>query len=264
MFLIEYLQYFIDYILKDPFTQITGFMWMAVILTAYFQKDDNNVKKLMLLSSLFWWTHFFLLWVYSGLASTIIWVFRLFLSMKYQKSKKAFTSIILMIIIALFLTYDWLLSLFPILTSLIWAYSFFFLEKIKLRLAMLLSSSIWLVYHVSIWSISWVLNESFTQIILILTVYRMMHPEWGSHYYMNKVRDILWKTSHPDYDRFIFIRDKVSSYRDTLWTNFHKILHYDLRAFFWNQKWKLSNLRLLKKKETWVFEWILGELHVKK
>ena len=249
MFLLDYLSYFIEYILKDPFTQITGFMGMAVILTAYFQKDDNNVKKLMLLSSLFWGTHFYLLWVYAGLASVIIWIFRLLLSMKYQRSKNAFISILVMIAIAAYLTYDGFFSLFPIVTSVIGAYSYFFLEKIKLRLAMLFASSIWLVYHISIWSLSGAINEWFTQAILVMTIYRMMHPEGGASYYANKVRDILWKTSHPDYDRFIFIRDKVSSYQKTIWHNFQTLLHYDLRAFFWNQKWKFSNLHLRGKKD---------------
>ncbi|MDA9129323.1 YgjV family protein [Candidatus Gracilibacteria bacterium] len=250
MILLDYFQYFIEYILKDPFTQITGFMGMAVILLAYFQKDDNNVKKLMLLSSFFWGTHFYLLGVYAGLASVIIWVFRLFLSMKYQKSKNAFMSILCMVAIAAYFTYDGFFSLFPIITSVVGAYSYFFLEKIKLRLAMLLSSSIWLMYHVSIGSISGIINESFTQIILILTVYRMMHPEGGAIYYANKVRDILWKTRYPDYDRFIFIRDKVSSYRQSLGHSFQTLLHYDLRAFFGSQKGKFSNLHLLKKKDS--------------
>lgn len=254
MFLFEYLAHFIEYILKDPFTQITGFLWMAVILAAYFQKDDNNVKKLMLLSSFFWGTHFYLLWVYAWLASVIIWIFRLLLSMKYQKSKNAFMFILFLIAIAAYLTFDWFFSLFPIVTSIIWAYSYFFLEKIKLRLAMLFASSIWLMYHVSIWSISWMINEWFTQVILIMTVYRMMHPEWGTHYYMNKVRDILWKTSHPDYDRFIFVRDKVSQYRSKLWQHFQTILHYDLRALFGNEKWRFSNLHLLKKEDSSMFK----------
>jgi len=238
MLTIEYIYSFLEYILWDPFTQVTGFMGMVVILTAYFQKDDKSVKKLMLLSSLFWGTHFYLLWVYSWLAATIIWVFRLVLSMKYQKNKYAFLSIVIITLITGYFTVDSVLSLLPILTSLNWAYSFFFLEKIKLRIAMLISSATWLIYHISIGSISGVLNESFTQVILIMTIYRMMHPEWGSKYYAQKIKDILWKTSHPDYDRFIFIRDKVSQYRSKLWINVKKIIHYDLRS-------------LRKKKENW-------------
>ena len=242
MFVIEYIWYFIEYILRDPFTQITGFLGMAVILTAYFQKDDHTVKKLMLLSSLFWGTHFYLLWVYSGLAATIIWVFRLWLSLKFQKNKYAFTSIVVLTFITWYFTYDGLFSLLPIITSLNGAYSFFYLEKIKLRLAMIVNSMTWLVYHVSIWSVSGIMNESFTQIILWVTIYRMLHPEWGARYYAQKVRDILWKRSRPDYDRFIFVHDALTRYRQTVWKHFLAILHYDLRRFFRKKKSAISTV----------------------
>lgn len=232
MIVLEYIQYFIDYILLDPFTQITGFLWMIVILFAYFQKDDMTVKKLMLLSSLFWGTHFYLLWVYSGLAATIIWVFRLWLSLKYQKNKYAFWSIVLLTIITGFFTVDGIYSLLPILTSLNGAYSFFFLEQIKLRIAMIINSLTWLVYHISIGSISGILNETFTQFILIITVYRMMHPEGWSAYYMEKIRAMLHKTRHPDYDRFIFVRDKISMMRKKSASHFHHVVHFDLRTLF--------------------------------
>lgn len=99
MFIVEYLSYFIEYILRDPFTQVTGFMGMAVILTAYFQKEDCNVKKLMILSSFFWGAHFYLLGMYSGLAAIIIWVVRIFFSMKWQKSKNAFSAIIVITLV---------------------------------------------------------------------------------------------------------------------------------------------------------------------
>ena len=85
----------VDYFTKDPFVQISGFMGMIVVLTAYFQKCDRTVKKLMLLSSLFWGAHFYFLGVYTGLAAVVIWVFRLLLSMKFEKNMKAFILIVI-------------------------------------------------------------------------------------------------------------------------------------------------------------------------
>jgi hypothetical protein len=196
----------------------------------------------MLLSSLFWGTHFYLLWVYAGLAAVIIFVFRLILSIKYQKSKRAFLSIIWVTLITGYFTFDGLFSLLPIVTSISWAYSFFYLEKIKLRIAMMFNSSVWLIYQISIWSISGIVNEWFVQIILIITVYKMIHPEWGTRYYANKVRDILWKRSRPDFDRFVFIQDRVTHYRHTVWTYFLHVIHYDLRNVF-----KKKNKSLIEK-----------------
>jgi hypothetical protein len=59
------------------------------------------------------------------------------------------------------------------------------------------------------------------------------------------VRDILWKRSRPDYDRFIFIHDKVSTFRHTLATRFLQVIHYDLRDLFKKKQTlgqKISNL----------------------
>jgi len=229
--IIEYFIYFVEYILRDPFTQISWFAAMGIILLAYFQKDDHTVKKLMLLSSLFWGTHFYLLWVYSGLCATIIFALRLCLSIKLWKNKNAFIFLVIITFITAYFTYDWYLSLLPVITSLCGAYSFFFLEKIQLRLAMMFNSSTWLVYHIAIWSLSGAINEVLTQFILIATVYRMMHPEWGSHYYIWKLKWYLRRTTaRPDYDRFIFVHDKLSIVRKKWSHSLQKIIHFDLRT----------------------------------
>jgi hypothetical protein len=81
---------------------------------------------------------------------------------------------------------------------------------------MMFNSSTWLIYHISIGSVSGITNELFTQVILVMTIYRMIHPEGGTTYYANKIKHILWKTSRPDYDRFIFIHDRVIHYRHLL------------------------------------------------
>lgn len=232
MIFLEYFTYFIEYIIRDPFTQISWFAAMAIILMAYFQKDDHTVKKLMLLSSLFWGTHFYLLGVYSGLAATIIFVLRVCLSIKLGKNKNAFISLVIITLITAYFTYDGILSLLPVMTSLTGAYSFFFLEKVQLRLAMMFNSSSWLIYHVAIWSLSWMINEILTQIILIATVYRMLHPEWGSHYYIGKIKWLLRNRNRPDYDRFIFVHDRVSFYKKKTAVIFTNIIHFDLRTLF--------------------------------
>jgi len=264
MLITEQIINLINYFTQDNFAQIFGFLWMITILAAYLQKDDFTVKKLMLLSSLFWGTHFYLLWLYSWLAAVVIWVLRLLLSLKFQKSHKAFVLIIFVTIITWYFTFDWLLSLLPVVTSLSGAYSFFFLEKIKLRLAMIFNSSIWLLYHISIGSVSWMLNEVFAQTILIATVYRMLHPEWGSRYYADKIKAILWKTSRPDYDRFIFIHDRVSKYKESIARHFMTLIHCDLKSSFKKRKIILCSRFLKSKKDASTIDSTFKGLHIKK
>lgn len=232
MFIIEYISYFIEYILRDPLTQASWFWGMIVVVIAMFQKDDYTVKKLMLLSAIFWGAHFYLLGVYSGLASIIIWVVRIILSCKFQRNNKAFIFIVLLTIIMAYLTVDSIVSFLPILTSLFGAYAYFFLEKVKLRLSMMLNSVIYLIYDVFIGSISGIANETMVIIILTFTIYRMLHPEGWSHIYVRKIKWFLWKRSRPDYDRFIFLHDKVSIFRKKTGQHFFNTIHFDLRTLF--------------------------------
>ena len=232
MFILEYLSYFIEFILRDPLTQASWFCGMIVVVIAMFQKDDYTVKKLMLLSAVFWGSHFYLLGVYSGLASIIIWVVRIILSCKFKRNNKAFVFIVFLTILMAYATVDSVVSLLPILTSLFGAYSYFFLEKIQLRIAMMINSIIYLVYDVFIGSISGIANEIMVIVILTFTIYRMLHPKGWSHIYVRKIKWFLWKRSRPDYDRFIFVHDKVSLFRKKTWRHISSAIHFDLRTLF--------------------------------
>lgn len=219
---------------------------MGITLIAYLQKDDFTVKKLLLLSTLLWGTHFYLLGMYSWLAANAIWVMRFCLSTKFWRDMRAFIAVIILTFLVSLFTVEINspLSALPIIASLLWAFSYFFLEKIRLRFAMLLNSLIWIIYHIHIGSLTGIINNIMVQAILIFTLYRMIHPMWGTEYYAQKVREILWKTRRPDYDMFIFIYDRVSEQRKKIWIYFLEILDYDLRQFFHKERWLRLIIRL--------------------
>lgn len=222
--------------------QLCGFFAMGITLAAYLQKEDTHVKKFMMVSVFFWGIHYFLLGIMTWVAIIMIWYIRLILSTKYKKSKRSFVFIICITLLSWLYTYTGIISLLPVLASLIATYAFFFLEKIRLRISFIWVSSLWLIHNISIGAIAGILNEIMVQIVLIFTIYRMAHPEWGMRYYSQKIADILLQKSKPDYDRYIFVRDKVSSLRKTLWHTCLKILHYDLLNFLPQKKkftWKL-------------------------
>lgn len=222
--------------------QICGFVAMGITLAAYLQKEDTFVKKFMMVSVFFWGVHYFLLWIMTGVAIIIIWYIRLILSTKYKKSRRSFVFIICITLLSWLYTYSWIISLLPVIASILATYAFFFLEQIRLRISFIWVSLLWLIHNLSIWAIAGILNEIMVQVVLIFTVYRMAHPEWGMRYYSQKIADILLQKSKPDYDRYIFVRDKVSSLRKTLWHHFLEILHYDLRNFLPKRKWWKWNL----------------------
>ena len=231
---------FLEHFQNNPFVQITWFTAMGITLIAYMQKDDVRVKKLLLLTTLLWGTHFYLLGMYSWLAANAIWIVRFFLSTKFWRDLRAFVAVICLTFIVSLFTVEITspLSALPIIASVLWAFSYFFLEQVRLRFAMLLNSTIWIIYHIHIGSLTGIINNIMIQVILMFTIYRMIHPMWWTQYYAQKVREILWKTRRPDYDTFIFIYDKVSQYRKNIWTYFLEILDYDLKQFFQNKNCK--------------------------
>ncbi|MCH8518698.1 YgjV family protein [Candidatus Gracilibacteria bacterium] len=223
--------------------QICGFVAMGITLAAYLQKEDTFVKKFMMVSVFFWGVHYFLLGIMTGVAIIIIWYIRLILSTKYKKSRRSFVFIICITLLSGLYTYSGIISLLPVIASILATYAFFFLEQIRLRISFIGVSLLWLIHNLSIGAIAGILNEIMVQVVLIFTVYRMAHPEGGMRYYSQKIADILLQKSKPDYDRYIFVRDKVSSLRKTLGHHFLEILHYDLRNFLPKRKgWKWNLL----------------------
>jgi len=221
---------------KELFVEIFWYTAMITVLIAFFQKDDFTTKKLMLLASLFWGAHFFLQDMYAWFASTVIFWVRFFSSIKWHKNTKVYFIILTLTFAVWFLSYDGLYSLLPILASVNGTTAYFFLEKIKLRIAMLAWSQMWLWYHFIISSMSGMLNEIMAQSILIFTIYRIIHPMWGTQYYAQKIKDILKWRSRPDYDRFVFIYDRMYLIRKKIGENFRKIIHYDLRNLISRKK----------------------------
>ena len=244
------LQIFIEYVIRDPLTQITWFLGMFTILIGYFQKNDRDVKKYLLISAIFWWAHFYMLWVYSWLAAIVIWVARILLSLKFKKSKYAFLFIVISTIIIWYFTFDGIVSMLPIVASLTWAYSYFYLEKVKLRLVMVFNSWMYLVYNFFVGSISWIINEVLVQVILIFTIYRMIHPESWSRYYFKKIWDLIKrKRDKPDYDRFIFIYDKITQLRHKSWIHINNFLEFDMRRLM-QKKYKFIKKQKKKLKKS--------------
>lgn len=74
------------------------------------------------------------------------------------------------------------------------------------------------------------MNELLVQVVLIVTIYRMVHPESGSKYYWSKISEILrGRKESPDYDRFIFVRDKILKYQHITGIHINNFLQFDLR-----------------------------------
>lgn len=206
--IIEYINSIIDLFLLNPIAQTSGFIWMICIWIAFLKTDDLQTIKILFIANIFWWLHFALLGSTAWLSMVIIACLRLALSIKYKKNKKVFIFLIILTILVWFFVYDWIYSLLPILASLIWAYSFFFLSWVTLRIWCLALSITWLIYNIYLWSISWIINEIIVEMLHIFTIYKYV---WHNGYkieFLSKIKAIYHPYSHVDYWHYTIIKDK--------------------------------------------------------
>jgi len=204
------MQDIINIFLLNPIGQTFWILWMISVISAFMQQDDKNVVKILIIAHFFWAWHFWFMNIYSWLAIVMVWFLRLILSSKYKKNTKVFFPILILTIALWFLTYEDRSSLLPILASCLWTYWFFFLEKVKLRLVLLLVSSFWFSFHYLHFSIWWVINESIVQMVHLFTIYRITKWEWKLWDYIYKFKSIFTKVPKVDYWRYLAIIDYIS------------------------------------------------------
>jgi len=161
--------------LENPIAQSLWFMAMIIWLSGFLVLDDKKTIKIFIVSSVFWLLHFVFLWNMAALWATIIGIWRLFLSLKYQKNMNVLLLTIAVSIFFWVFSYNGtILSLLPLIATAISSYWFFFLEKAQLRILLWFVSIMWLTYHYQTWSMSWVANEIVVQCTIIYSVYRFV------------------------------------------------------------------------------------------
>ena len=216
---------FIRLFQENPLGQSFWFLWMAIILYGFFQTDDRKAKKIITTSMIAWILHFYFMWLTTAFFAGCIGILRMILSFKYQKNIYVCLWIIIILIIFWIYTYDGLLHLIPICTSILWAFAFIFLEKLALRLAMLLGSILWLIFNIQVGSLGWMTNEILTQFILLTTIFRMLSKEGHIHHYREVIHDILHKHKDVDMGRMTILKDshKIIKKQWYVWRIYKKI-----------------------------------------
>ncbi len=194
--------------------QSAWIMAMGIAFSWLLQKDDKKTLRIIMFSYIFWIIHFLLMWVYSAAAASSVWVFRVFLSLKYKRNKRIFGWVIGATVVLWLITYNDHLSLLPIIGSCISAYWYFFFERIRLRVFMFVTSLFWFTFNVNIGSFWWIINEIIVQTILIIAMYKMLHEEWKRVYFVDRVMWIITrKEKFPDVGRFINIYDYIRIFK---------------------------------------------------
>lgn len=208
-FLYPLLEKGVSLFMENPLGQWLWFIAMLILFYWFAQKDDTRVIIILNISNIFWIAHFYMIDNIWALLATLIAMLRLYLSLKYKWSMGAMVFVTLACLISWIFAYSEPVSILPIVATIAASYGFFFLDKVNLRLILLLVSSMWFVYHLETGSISWVINEIIVTITLLITIYRFNYSEEKSIYLKNSIKNIFKKRPQRiDLGRYMFLRDK--------------------------------------------------------
>lgn len=134
--------------LADAFTpaQCLGWLAFALGVACFLQKSDLRFKLLMSLECLAYVLHFLALGQMAASASAMVSVGRSLASVRYPTAAVGVAFMGLSLAMGLWLAKSWVAWL-PITASIIGTFALFFLQGVRMRVAMLGGTCLWLVHN---------------------------------------------------------------------------------------------------------------------
>ena len=152
--------------------QIIGFIAFGLGVTAFLQKDDKKLRLIMTAQGLTLSVHFLMLGAHTGAALACISGIRNGLSL-FAWAKKLAPLFYALILFMGWYTYETPVNLLPVLAGLIAVSAFFFLSGIRLRIALVCGSSLWLIHNIFVGSIGPSIMEAFMVCAGIYRIWRL-------------------------------------------------------------------------------------------
>jgi len=141
----------------DSFTlaQVFGLLGALSMLLSSWQKTRNRVLSFLIFDSLFYFVQYILLGALSGAFTNIIGLIRTILFRYKENNKFLQNKLILYIIILMYLiigiyTYDGLISIFPVIVSILYSIVLWQNNVKKIRIGTSLMLLSWLIYNISV------------------------------------------------------------------------------------------------------------------
>ncbi|WP_394171830.1 YgjV family protein [Thalassotalea litorea] len=153
--------------------QLVGGISFLLAVLAFYQKDDRYLKTLLMAVYLIHGVHFYLLDSLVPATLCLISFLRTLISLYIRSSRMAIIFIVLIALLS-YLNYQSLIDLLPIAASVLGTYALLCLSGIKMRLAILIGSALWLINNIFIGSIGGTLMEIFIISTNAFTIYRLM------------------------------------------------------------------------------------------
>ena len=144
----------------ETIAQIIGFIAFALGITAFLQKDDKKLRLVMMAQALTLCVHFIMLGRHTGAAAVFITGVRNGVSV-FGWAKKVAPLFFISVLGFGWYTYDSPVDTLPILAGIIGTTAFFYLSGIRMRLTLVMASSMWLIHNILVGSIGPALMEGF-------------------------------------------------------------------------------------------------------
>ena len=162
----------IEIFLENPVAQIIGLIALVINIYSVIFLKNNKFLYWITIVSLVWGMHFYLMWLIVWAFINFVDIFKNYLAIKFKKDRNVMLLFILLYIIIWILTYQNIYSILPIIASIIWIYSFFFLEDVKLKVWYFFVVIFWFTY-VLIWhSIWWIIADFILAISSLIWIFK--------------------------------------------------------------------------------------------
>ncbi len=162
----------IEIFLENPIGQIIWFIALVINVYSVIFLKNNKLIYWISLVSFIWSIHFFLMWLMVGAFINFMDIFKNYLAVKFKKNKNIMFLFIILYIIIWILTYQNIYSILPIIASILWIYSFFFLENIKMKIWYFFVIIFWSTYSFIGHSIWWVIADFILAFSSLIWIYK--------------------------------------------------------------------------------------------
>jgi hypothetical protein len=166
---------FIEILSSNIIVQGIGFLAFLVALYAFSRTSDKQLKVGQAAQNFILALHFYLLGAGTAASMSVLTGIRSSLSV-YQNLKVFAPLFLAVYLIIGFYTFEELVDVLPVMSALLGTTAVFYLSNVKMRLIMMLSTTLWIIHNALVVSIGPLLME---MTILVITA-RATYQLWRS------------------------------------------------------------------------------------
>ncbi|MGD8117015.1 YgjV family protein [Vibrio sp. TRT 29B02] len=158
--------------MNETLIQSLGFVALGFNLMAASTVNDNHMRALICLSCLTFSVHFTLLGAVVAGLNLFVNSFRALVSVRYKGIKVFFVFLIAQIAMSIYF-YSEPRDLLPAVASMISCYALFCAQGMRMRIAFLVCTLIWMVNAIVVGSYGGLINDLFNSTMLCITIFRL-------------------------------------------------------------------------------------------